>query len=86
MTNKRAIEILEFINRESTDYLDYMDIRKATRMAINALERQIPRKPDRTQKDKDGMPLEKCPVCFSFGIDEYCIHCGQAIDWSENDD
>lgn len=37
MKAERAIEILEFINRRATDYLDCMDIRKATRMAINAL-------------------------------------------------
>lgn len=25
----------------------------------------------------------KCPSCGSFGIAEYCILCGQKIDWSE---
>lgn len=71
-------------------------------MAIEALEKQIP-KPvefvtDYTWAIGNEQPI--CPVCESdvskivfFPVDEveakdvsYCEFCGQAIDWSEGDD
>ena len=57
-------------------------------MAISALEKQIPKK-----------PIEKspwvyhCPSCDSQDIEDvfikkfnFCLDCGQALDWSDNDD
>lgn len=51
-------------------------------LAIEALEKQIPKK-----------PIElNCPRCRFNGIDNswwvftYCPECGQAIDWSEDND
>ena len=55
-------------------------------MAISALEKQIPKKPEK------GV----CPNCNSRHIYaasftkadrfKYCGDCGQALDWSDNDD
>lgn len=60
---------------------------EALEMAIEALEKQIPKKP------VGKYTSYKCPVCgrrvrsgkgsSSRGIDHYCQKCGQAIDWSE---
>ena len=54
-------------------------------MAINALEKQIPKKP---YKDNENGIYEKeyCPICHRslFPNDHHCI-CGQAIDWSDEE-
>ena len=61
---------------------------EALKTAISALEMQIPKK-----------PIEKspwvyhCPSCDSRDIEDvfikknnFCLDCGQALDWSDNDD
>ena len=57
--------------------------REAFQMAINALEKHIPKKP---YKDNENGIYEKeyCPICHIslFPNDHHCI-CGQAIDWSD---
>lgn len=54
----------------------------AMELAISALEKQIPKKPDLD----DGV---YCPCClheFKSHYDEtrYCPNCGQAIDWGDS--
>ena len=51
----------------------------ACEVAFEALKKQIPMKPDKEQG------VERCPVCFTFFIDDYCARCGQKIDWSEDE-
>ena len=62
---------------------------KAISMAIDALEKQIPKKPLHMHKNY------YCPICKEDGwmlwddaipndMDKYCGMCGQAIDWEEN--
>ena len=50
----------------------------ATELAISALEKQIPKKPDR--EDKTDM---RCPVCGNWSSkifeNQYCCYCGQKI-------
>lgn len=61
-------------------------ITEALNMAVNALEKQIPKKPAR---DKEGCVV--CGNCGSYdGIridtnfnEGFCHECGQAIDWGE---
>lgn len=55
--------------------------------AIKALEKQIPKKP---QKAKEQVVRYTegyiCPLCgkgfTGTGIADFCYHCGQALDWS----
>ena len=70
--------------------------------AIVALEKQIPKKPryvdtrfrHHGRKISDGSSLDECyecPNCNShifhvFDSEKCCIYCGQALDWSENND
>ena len=63
-----------------------LEIKKeAFQMAIQALEKQIPKKP---YKDNENGIYEKeyCPICHRslFPNDHHCI-CGQAIDWSDEE-
>ena len=53
-----------------------------------AVERQIPKKPIPNEKYNIRFSLcYNCPECgrtFSgTGIADYCYHCGQALDWSD---
>ena len=59
------------------------------RLAIEALEKQIPKKPV-TEKDKVifGIVCGRCPECDSdvySTTNLYCHKCGQAIDWSDTE-
>ena len=57
---------------------------KAISMAIEALEKQIPKKP----YDTVHCPLCKIEVELQpIDAEEvtYCLHCGQAIDWSDDE-
>ena len=62
-------------------------VEEAVDVAIDALEKQIPKKPLHMHKNY------YCPVCKEDGwilwddaipndMDKYCGKCGQAIDWS----
>lgn len=51
-------------------------------MAIKALEKQIPKKPDFTEDKTFAL----CPCCNGKGLfdkQKYCDNCGQKIDWSD---
>ena len=68
---------------------------EALSVAIEALEKQIPKKPNKTVDTSWGIKREVnvCPVCDYYlseinfiGDGEkvsYCEVCGQAIDWEE---
>lgn len=85
MTPKEAIKILEVAKTEvEWDYpLDYAI---AIDTAIEALEKQIPKKPITT---KDGNKSCSCGLVVRTGYIRnclyYCDNCGQAIDWSEEE-
>ena len=63
---------------DQEDWDNYSALVTALEMAVEALEKQMPKKPK--------MPLDAylvCPVCEKK-VDhpfEYCRACGQAIDW-----
>lgn len=88
MTESEAIEKLKNmrlfmqIEDKSNDFKFTKDDYKANEMAIRALEKQIPKKPDFTE-DKE---FALCPCCNGKGLfdkQKYCDNCGQKIDWSE---
>ena len=58
---------------------------EASRMAINALEKQIAKKPK--ERDCIGYNTLVCPVCKDvlYLYEPYCDNCGQAIDWSDEE-
>jgi len=55
---------------------------EAITMAIEALEKQIPKKPEQT------VERFKCPNCggwAGFSTYRHCMSCGQKIDWSDSE-
>lgn len=86
MKNEEAIEILQ----EERDYAQFPKyVREAIKIAISAIERQIPKKPKNYTIDCHGYMIYdcECPNCktehkemYAFA---YCPHCGQKIDWQE---
>ena len=57
-------------------------------IAIEAIEKQIPKKPMAIKiPAKWGGYDYRCPVCATRVFEQsYCMSCGQAIDWSDEDD
>lgn len=60
--------------------------KEAFSVAINALEKQIPRKPKKVESEGFRYTdIYRCPLCgriFSgTGIADYCYYCGQKLDW-----
>lgn len=60
---------------------------------IELAEKQIPKKP--VNPRSKALHTKRCPECgcevehYAYDescYSEYCEHCGQAIDWSENND
>ena len=89
MTNKEAIKIL---NAAKLMTEGISDLSEACKMAISALEKQIPKKPI-YQADGyydgelvyDTWLCPNCDTAYDVDMDEhnYCPNCGQAIDWLE---
>ena len=84
------------ITDENSEHKFPEDYYKANEMAIQALEKQIPKKPDCIE-DK----IWCCPVCYNNLLHKWikyptmlmpkseglphCMSCGQAIDWSDEE-
>ena len=83
MTNSEAIEVLNMI--ETHGPLPTM----AKAKSIEALEKQIPKKPHKNFEKFSGVWCS-CGKYLGKGyfIDKpsYCPDCGQKLDWSDNND
>lgn len=92
MTESEAIEwikelkgsekILEFYYAES--------FIKACNISIQALEKQIPKKPVKSEKQVVRyVNTYYCPICnlgiTGTNIAKWCYHCGQKLDWSDEE-
>ena len=58
--------------------------------AINALEKQITKKPKKIEAEVFRYTdAYRCPLCCGnfcgTGIADYCYHCGQKLDWSDRE-
>ena len=96
MIESQAIKQLKDILGECTEsdeavcYVTNVDA-PVLKIAINALEKQIPKKPiEMKPTDKLLNGYYACPVCHGWvGMDEYsnkyCGCCGNKIDWSDKD-
>ena len=87
MTNAEAKETIKTAIAE-VEWNYPMDYTIAFETAIEALEKQIPKKPIYTNEGT----VTRCPICKAIHFHclpsievDYCSRCGQAIDWSEED-
>lgn len=91
MTESEAIEKLKNmrlfmqIEDENNDCKFTEDDYKANEMAIQSLEKQIPKKPK--EIDCIGFDTLACPECKMalYLYEPYCDNCGQKIDWSDDE-
>lgn len=88
MKREEAIRLLGVIDTICTMQMgDYGEREhNAMLMAIADMEKQIPKKPNEEQKDCVEATIPRCPNCYSMFVEKYCAKCGQALDWSEEND
>ena len=81
----RAIDLIREIDINTPiTQVDIANAEWGKEMAIEALEKQIQKKP----KISDGIAYERyeyCPSCGMSVTDNYCGNCGQAIDWGNEE-
>ena len=81
MTPENAIKILKGL---------YPDLSRAGKAAIDAaveaLEKQIPKKPDSGYGIFYSEDARFCPVCGDPNPNTYCGTCGQRLDWSDENE
>ena len=98
---KKALELLNDVEF-SEKYQGVQEYAEMLIVCKEALEKQILKKPQYVdtrfrhhgRKISDGSSLDKCykcPNCNShifrvFDSEKCCKYCGQALDWSENND
>lgn len=97
MTESEAIEGLGILNNGLNEaFVNADELSVALQMAIQALEKQIPKKPT---YDGDGYAPDGtfvwdewlCPCCGErYEVDyddyDYCPNCGQKLDWSDENE
>ena len=94
MTNEDAIKTINIAMAE-VEWNYPMDYTVAFEMAIDAIEKHIPRKPIYSDYDDNGfgeiIPYTAiCPICgyeFEFGTwneNHHCV-CGQTLNWEDCD-
>ena len=84
MTENEAIELIENdLKLHSKDLSS--KYKNGLRMAINALEKQIPKKPN--IDGYCGFTSFECPICKHEieSFDYYCSNCGQKLKKTTND-
>ena len=96
MKTERAIEILNPEHREHYESID--PVNEACRMAMQALEKQIPQKViEQTEDDREFIDCV-CPNCkttlqqknkqakrITIYKYKHCIECGQALVWGDTE-
>ena len=91
MTYKEALDSINYdisVAQKFGDlYADDVEV-EALLVAAEALEKQVPKKP---YDVNDDWSYFKCSTCgdeiystSDFEDHKYCLHCGQALDWSED--
>jgi hypothetical protein len=81
--NNDIEKAIEFYKAKSYEEGGIRD--RYTRLAIEALEKQMPKKPINDGSNIRYTPVYSCPKCENritgTGIANYCYHCGQKLDW-----
>lgn len=87
MKPEEAIETIKIAIAEvEWDYP--MDYTVAFEEAIEALEKQIPKKPIKSDREIRYCDVWECPSCgfeWSAIAIDYCYKCGQRLDWEKTE-
>ena len=88
MTAEEALKIIK-IAIADIEWNYPLDYAEAFEVAIEALEKQIPKKPLEQINEYDAT-MGNCPCCGDIVFDypedvKVCSNCGQALDWSEEE-
>ena len=88
MTEREAITKLKRKAYRTTCYGNKVLEHEENLVAIEALEKQIPKKPIKSENQVVRyVNTYYCPTCelgiTGTNIAKWCYHCGQAIDWSD---
>ena len=84
MNEKDVLENLESAlkkvkdQKENFGYMDRLNVDE-NYVVMKALEKQIPIKPI------DKITYKECPICGSVDLGRYCMECGQAIKWGDEE-
>ena len=75
---------------ETSDYYKPYNDDKDIKLIGELVEKETPKKPIKDEPSKIRyIPTYVCPSCgqrFSGMISNFCYHCGQKLDWSEQYD
>lgn len=96
--NERVIDAIRWLSEEWKMLPYDSEYKTLLIVAIDALDRRIPKKPKHTKGvlDKSGWK-KSCPVCgcgvgqnendsYAYSDErDYCENCGQRLDWRDND-
>lgn len=87
MTDSEAKTILE---TEIVHHPECSIFSEALSISIQALEKQIPKKPIKSEKQVIRyVTTYCCPTCklgfTGTGVAKWCYHCGQKLDWSNEE-
>ena len=90
MTEREAITELKRRAYRTTCYGNKVLEHEENLVAIEALEKQIPKKPIKSENQVVRyVNTYYCPICelgiTGTNIAKWCYHCGQKIDWSDVD-
>ena len=89
MTASEAIKEVRFnMSRIGLNNKSAKRVSEAKNIAIQALEKQIPKKPVKSENQVVRYAnTYYCPICnlgiTGTNIAKWCYHCGQKLDWSE---
>lgn len=93
MTPKEAIRRIkqhnEIHSRKEQHFA--VHITEALNMAVDALEKQIPKRPNKIgypiDSDTDPLVYGYCPCCNTHRDSSkgFCDNCGQSLDWSDTE-
>lgn len=86
MTNNKYRDAISSIKT----YMSYPNgkLCPAAEIAVEAIEKRVPKKPIKSDREIRYCEVWKCPSCgfeWSTRVVDFCYKCGQAIDWSEKE-
>ena len=85
MTPKEAMELIEYELPFTSGVVE-----DALNILRTCADKQTPKKPKRAMENIRYTQCYTCPNCqkifIGAGVASCCYHCGQALDWSDEDD